>query len=389
MDPRLIWLAVGAFATSTVAFVFAGLLPLIADSVGVSVSQAGLLMTAFSLSYAIGTPVLATVTGTIDRRRVIGMALIAFMVANLAAASAGSYTMLMLAQIVMGAFTGLFASTAQATAVALSDPQRRARAVSIVIAGTTFAVAFGAPLGALIGNLVGWRFTFLFVAALAMTCLVILWFRLPHDIAGMRLSLGERVLAIGHPGVLPALAVSWLYVSANFTLIAYMAPLAMEGAGMSRDTVPLLLLVFGVGAVTGNALAGWLGDRLGATRTVVIAILGALTLATAIALTLGLLPSRMAAIMLTILMFPWGLVGWSFPSAQTSRLVAAAPQLLHLTMPLHASVIYLGIASGGLIGAQLLAVAEAKWLPVVSVCVLLVTLATLAADVLRRRSHPA
>ena len=91
MDRRLIWLAIGAFATSTVAFVFAGLLPLIADGVGTTVPKAGLLMTAFSLSYAIGTPILATVTGSVDRRRVIAFALAFFIAANLFAATAASY----------------------------------------------------------------------------------------------------------------------------------------------------------------------------------------------------------------------------------------------------------------------------------------------------------
>lgn len=387
MDSRLIWLAVGAFATSTVAFVFAGLLPLIADDVGVSVSRAGLLMTAFSLSYAFGTPVLATLTGALDRRRVVALGLVSFVLANLAAASARSYATLLAAQVVMGGFTGLFAATAQATAVALSAPERRARAISVVIAGTTFAVAFGAPLGALIGNLVGWRFTFLFIAVLALVCLAILWFRLPRDIEGMRLSLGERILAVGRPGVLPALAVSCFYVAANFTLIAYMAPLAIEGAGMTRDAVPLLLLVFGIGAVAGNAIAGGLADRFGATRIVVIAFFGAIVLSAAIALTLGFLPARPAGFVLTVLMFPWGVLGWSFPPAQTSRLVAVAPHLLHLTMPLHASAIYLGIASGGLIGAQVLAVSGAVWLPVVSAVILAVTL--VAGFGRRRPSLPA
>src|SRR5688500_17457695 len=71
MDRRLIWLAVGAFATSTVAFVFAGLLPLISASAKISIAEAGHLMTVFSLSYAIGTPILSTLFGAVDRRRVI------------------------------------------------------------------------------------------------------------------------------------------------------------------------------------------------------------------------------------------------------------------------------------------------------------------------------
>lgn len=377
MDFRLVWLAIGAFATSTVAFVFAGLLPLIADSVGVSVPHAGLLMTAFSLSYAIGTPILSTLTGDIDRRRVIAGALIGFTIANIAAFSAGSYGALMAAQIVMGAFTGLFSSTAQSTAIALSNPQTRARAVSIVLAGTTLAVAFGAPLGALVGGLVGWRFAFLLIGAVALFCLVILWFRLPGDIEGVRLSFAERILVIARPGVFQSLLVTFLYLAASFTLIAYLAPLGVEGAGLPKSAVPALLLVYGAGAVVGNVVSGRLSDRLGATRLVAIALAGSLLLSLAIATVIALAPDRIAGPALLVLLFPWGVVGWAFPSAQASRLVALAPDLAHLTMPLNVSAMYFGIASGSIIGGQVLAVLPVSWLGFVAAPILVATIAVL------------
>lgn len=380
MDRRLIWLAIGAFATSTVAFVFAGLLPLIAESVGVSLARAGLLMTVFSLSYAIGTPIFSTLTGSIDRRTVIGGALSVFVVANLGAALAGSYGALMAAQIVMGAFSGLFASTAQSTAIALSAPESRARAVSTVLTGTTLAVAFGAPLGALIGNLVGWRFTFLFIGAVAIFCLVILWLRLPRDIEGVRLPLGERVLVITRPGVFQALSVTFLYLAGGFTLIAYLAPLAIEGAGLSKNAVPALLLVFGVGAIFGNTISGRLADRLGPTRVVMISLSGGLVLSLAIAFLIAFAPDRIAGPALLALMFPWGIVGWTFPPAQASRLVALAPELAHLTMPLNVSAMYFGIASGSLIGAQVMAFLSVSWLAFIGSALLVATIAVLALD---------
>src|SRR5690606_36129355 len=114
MDKRLLLLALGAFATSTVAFVFAGLLPLIAEDAGVSVAEAGYLASAFSLSYAIGTPILSTLAGGMDRRRVITLALLFFAAGNLAAAMSAGGLPVFLAQIVMGMSAGLFAATAQA-----------------------------------------------------------------------------------------------------------------------------------------------------------------------------------------------------------------------------------------------------------------------------------
>jgi len=135
MDGRLFWLAVGAFATSTMAFVFAGLLPLIAAATGVTMAEAGRLVTVYALSYAIGTPVLATLAGAADRRRVLVAALLLFLAGVAAAGTSRSFLGLGLAQVAMGAAAGLFAATAQATAVAIAGIEHRARAVSAVVGG--------------------------------------------------------------------------------------------------------------------------------------------------------------------------------------------------------------------------------------------------------------
>ena len=284
MDRRLLWLAVGAFATSTMAFVFAGLLPLVAAATHVTISEAGRLVMAYSLAYAIGTPILATLTGTADRKRVILGALVLFVAGNVMAATSNSFALLTAAQIVMGMAAGLFAATAQATAVMLAGPEHRAKAVAAVVGGTTFAVALGAPLGSLIGNLAGWRATFLFVGLLAVLCAIVLALMLPRGLPGVKLTLAERMLTITRPNILPSLAVTFLYLTGGFVILCYLAPLATEGAGLPVTVLPGMLLAFGVGAVAGNYASGQLADRLGPTRVVVLALL--LSSAICIALTL-------------------------------------------------------------------------------------------------------
>jgi predicted MFS family arabinose efflux permease len=118
----------------------------------IDVPCAGHLMTAYSLAYAIGTPVLATLCGAADRKRVVVGALVLFLTGNALAAASNSFALLTAAQIVMGAAAGLYASTAQATAVMLAGVAHRAKAVATVIGGTTLAVALGAPIGSPCGN---------------------------------------------------------------------------------------------------------------------------------------------------------------------------------------------------------------------------------------------
>jgi DHA1 family inner membrane transport protein len=387
MDKRLLWLAAGAFATSTMAFVFAGLLPLVAEAHGVSISVASHLVTAYSLAYAIGTPILATLTGTVDRKHVILGALGLFLASNIAAATSSNFALLTAAQLVMGAAAGLYASTAQAVAIMIGGIEHRAKAVAAVVGGTTFAVALGAPLGSLIGHLAGWRATFLFVGLIAVISNSVLWLMLPRGLAGVKLSLTERVLAVGRPGIPPALTITFLYLTGAFVVIPYIAVLATEGAGLAKTIVPAMLLAYGIGAVAGNYASGQLSDRLGATRVVVFSLLASSTICILITVMLELLPLHISGPLLVITMVPWGVVGWTFPPAQASRIVAAAPDLANLTLPLNMSALYFGVAAGTFLGGQALKLMPAANLGLVAAAFPLLALAVVLAK--GRRSVPA
>ncbi|RUW69841.1 MFS transporter, partial [Mesorhizobium sp. M1E.F.Ca.ET.063.01.1.1] len=320
MDKRIYWLALGSFAISTEGFVISSLLPDIASDAGISVPLAGSLITAFALAYAIGAPVLATLTGEWDRRRVILWTLVFFVIGNLVAAVSSSFELLLIARIVMALSSGLFAATAQGTAVALVDDHHRARAIAVVVGGTTVAVAVGAPLGALVAAIAGWRGTFFAIAGLGALAGAILWWRLPRGIVGTRLPLKARLAAAVRPGVMPILATTVLALVGAFTVFAFIAPLAIEGGGLSPLALPGMLLAFGVGAVIGNIAGGQAADRFGAARTVCWSLaLSAAMLAT-FSLIPTFLPHSIAGPALMGMMVPWGIVGWAFPPAQASRI---------------------------------------------------------------------
>jgi DHA1 family inner membrane transport protein len=360
MDYRLLCLAVGTFTISTVGFAFSGLLPLIAADTHVAVAEAGLVITAYSLAYAIGAPVLSAVAGTFERRHLLCAAMLAFVVGNLVAAASPVFGTLIGAQLVMGASAGLFVATAQATAVSLVEPHHRARAVSLVFTGTTFAVALGAPLGSLIASLWGWRETFVCVAVLGLACVAVIWLWLPRDMRGSKLSLRERLDAIGRPGIASALMVTLFYLAGGFVIIGYFAPLAMDGAGLSELVLPAILLSFGLGAVIGNLASGYLADRIGATRVIAITLIVSIAFSITISLGLKWLPAAVAGPALIGVMFPWGVIGWAFPPAQASRLAGFAPDAAHLTLSLNVSALYFGIALGTLVGGRVLEYAEAS-----------------------------
>ena len=364
MDMRLIWLALGTFAIGAEGFAISSLLPGIAAETGVSMAQSGYLVFAYAIAYAIGAPVLASLTGASDRRSVLAAGALVFGLGAFAAGFATHYAWLLVARVAMAACAGLYAATAQATAVTLSTPVRRARAISVIVGGTTLAVAFGAPIGGVIATLAGWRGTYFAIAGAALVAAIAIWFLLPKGLRGEKKTVRERLAVVAIPGVMPALLTTLLYITGGFIVFVYIAPLSVDAMGLDRGLVPAVMLAYGIGAALGNYAGGQIADRVGAQRTVT------LVLATGIAMmvllsAIALLPDPVAGPVFFTFMVVWGFVGWIFPPAQASYLVAIAPQAVPLVLALNASALYLGVAMGALAGGYILehaGAAELGWM---------------------------
>ena len=148
----LLWLTLGAFAIGTEGFMIAGLLPALARDLNVGLPAAGHLVTAFSLAYAIGAPVMAVLTAGLERRRLLAVAMGGFSLANLLAALAPGYAGLLVARLLLALSAASFMPAASGYAAALGGPERRGRALSMVTTGLTLAIIAGVPLGVLVGR---------------------------------------------------------------------------------------------------------------------------------------------------------------------------------------------------------------------------------------------
>ena len=359
MDIRLIWLAVGTFAIGVESFAISSLLPQISESTGVTLTQAGYLVLAFALANAFGAPVLAALTGSVDRRRTLTVAALVFSAGALWAALSQGYFDLLAARVLMAFSAGLYTATAQATGVSIVSPDHRARAISVIVGGTTMAVAFGAPIGAVVGGLVGWRGAYFMVAGFGVVAALALWLMLPSGLRGVPLPLRQRVQAIALPGVPSALLTTWLYITGGFVVIIYLAVISTQAIGLPASLVPAVMLAFGIGAAIGNIAGGQLADRFGPGRTIVATItIGAV-------LMLGIsevvyLPTELVGPAFFVLIFGWGVVGWGFFPPQSSHLLSLSPASAPLVLSLNASALYLGIAGGSLIGGLVLQYASVR-----------------------------
>lgn len=354
----LYWLALGTFAIGTEGFMIAPLLPDLARDLSVSVETAGQLVTVFALTYALSSPILTALTGTVDRRRLLIAAMVAFAAANFVAWSAQGYAALMGARLLLAVAAGLYVPNANALAGALLEPARRGTALAIVNGGTTVAVALGVPLGALVGDRFGWRLNFAGVGVLALIATLGLLIGLRRDVAGGLAVAGlrERLTVSRRPAVLLALLVTLLWAAGAYAVYTYLALFLASATGIAGPYVGAVLFMWGIAAALGLAVGGRFNDRFG-PLPVIFASLSALALAFVSLSTSALLLSR-AAILVPVLVAiaVWGVSAWAFFPAQQARLIGIAGlSLAPVVLSLNASFMFLGFSSGAALGAATLA----------------------------------
>ena len=168
MPLPLYLLAVALFAMGTSEFMLAGLLPDIAADIGVPVATAGLLTSAFAIGMVVGAPLMAALARRWPRRSGLLAFLGLFLVAHVLGACTGSFTVLLASRIIAALANAGFLAVALTAATELVPPDRKGRALSVLLAGTTVATIAGVPAGALLGTLIDWRATFW---GMAMLCL--------------------------------------------------------------------------------------------------------------------------------------------------------------------------------------------------------------------------
>ncbi|WP_454721066.1 MULTISPECIES: MFS transporter [Cupriavidus] len=352
------WMAFGAFAIGTEGFMVAPLLPSLAADLSVSVESAGQLVTVFALAYGLSSPVLTALTGGLSRRTLLLSSMAAFTLANLLAWAAPGYWALMGARVLLAFSAGLFVPGAHALASAIVPPERRGRALAVVNGGISIAIALGVPLGAIVGHRLGWRMTFVSVAALSAIATVGLLRGLPKHVGSgvPTATLRERLRVARQPAVLLTLLVTALWATGAYVVYTYLALFLSTVTGLEGARISAVLFLWGVAAAAGVVTGGTLNDRLGSGAVIVpmigFSVLAFLTLS---ASAYGLSPVA-ARVPVLIAIAVWGVAHWAFYPAQQARLVAVAGlKVAPIVLSLNASFMYLGFSVGAALGAVIIA----------------------------------
>ena len=345
------WGAVLSLSLSVIGLITAELLPVslltdIASSLSVSESATGQAVSATAITGMISSLFIASLTRRHDRRVVMMVLSILFVISNLIVGFANNYAMLITGRIILGISLGGFWSMCAAVTMRLVPEKSIPKALSIIFGGASLAMALVAPLGTWLGNLLGWRDIFLGTAIIGCIAFVWQFLTLPSMASSSQSRLSTLFGLLARPQVSAGMFAMILVFGGHFIFFTYLRSFLEGSAGMNVNTISLVLLGFGISNVIGNSLSGRLIGR-----SLVMALALPPMCMAVLALMLNVMSHQMMIVSLLVAL--WGFAFGAVPVAWTTWLTRTVPDEAESGGGLQVASIQLAITLGAASGGML------------------------------------
>jgi predicted MFS family arabinose efflux permease len=338
----------GNFAIGCGVMVVPGTLNDLSQSLQVSVSLSGQLISIAGVVIGFGAPLVAGWVAGFDRRRLLALALLWFAIGHALCALMPNYPALLALRVLTVFGAAVFTPQAAAAVGHMAQPAQRAQAIMFIYLGWSVASVFGMPMNAWVGETFGWRAAFGMIALLSAVAAAWTFAALPDGVKPAALTARAWRDVLTHPLLMAMVLVTALQSAGQFTLFSYLAPYYRQVLDATPTQSSLLFGWFGVFGLIGNVLLTRHIGRFGAARAVGVTI-------AMMALSLLLWPMAVSVVATALVLVPWALGCFATNSAQQARLGHAAPTLAPALMALNTSAIYLGQSAGAAGGGWLIA----------------------------------
>lgn len=337
-------LAIVSFLVGTSEYIISGILDQIATTMGITVAAAGQLITVFSLTYAIGTPILMAISAKWDRRKLLLYSLGLFAVANVLSFALPGFGMFIAARILMALGAGVVVVTALSIAAKIAPAGKQASSIATVIMGFTASLIIGVPLGRMISSAYGWKTVFLGIALAGIMALIVIAMAIPRLKGDQPVPLLQQFALLKKPEVALGLAITFFWLGGYSLAYTYISPYLLNVSAVGDDVLSSVLLAFGIASLVGSKIGGYSADKKGIPFT----LFGGMMLHV---ISLLLLPfaahSLMAVLALLIL---WSFAAWTSGPTQQYNLVTLMPESSGVMLSLNQSTMQLSMAAGAGIG---------------------------------------
>lgn len=341
----VISLTFSTFIFNTSEFIPIGLLSDIASDFAITESKAGMLITVYAWIVALASlPLMLAFSKTENKKLMLSIVAL-FIASHILSGFSTSYYMLMLSRAGVACAHAIFWSIVTPLAVRVAPEGRRSTALSLIVTGSSVAMIVGLPLGRAVGLLVGWRATFLLIAALSAIVFIILAVSLPKTPSDNDVSIKSLPALLRTPGLGGIYLLTVIIITGHYTSYSYIEPFLAQVAGMSNTLITIVLSIFGIVGIIGSYFFAKYFDRHQFTfiRFAVVGIS---------IFTLLLLPSAIntATVILTCIL--WGLAINSYNLSFQSEILQVAPHGTAIAMSIYSGIYNVGIGAGALVGGN-------------------------------------
>ena len=343
----ILCLALAAFIFNTTEFVPVGLLPNIAESFSMDVAHAGLLLTIYAWAVSLLSLPLTVLTAKMERRKLLIFLFCLFIGSHILAGFAWSFYSLMVARIGIACAHAVFWAITTPLAVRLAPNGKKAKAMGFIVVGTSMATVLGIPIGTMIGQLVGWRVTFLCIGFIAFCVMASLLCLLPAVPSMNTISLKAIPKVLKRPVLLNIYLLTAIIITGHFTAYTYITPFMLNVGGFSEQIVVSLLLAVGFSGMIGSLIFAKYSEPHPTAILVMPVILLIICL-------LSLYVCSFSLITAIVQGMVWGLAITIIGMVMQSKVIDAAPDAADIATSVYSGIYNIGIGGGAFVGSQVL-----------------------------------
>src|ERR1019366_1852815 len=256
-------LMLGNIVTGCSVLAPAGMLGELSSGLGVTVRDAGLLITFGAIMLCVGSPLTAWLTSRIERRLLLTATLLVLALANAASAFAPDYASLLVIRLVMLGVGVLYTPQAAGTAALIVSAEKRGNTIAYIFLGWSLAAAVGLPLITFVASHYGWRAVYGGIGVIGCLSFLLLAWRLPGGLVGARVDLKTWTDVARNRMIVVLLLITTVQMSGQFVVFTFMGPLLTKLTHAGPNEVGLVFALYGIFGFIGIAIATRIVDSWG------------------------------------------------------------------------------------------------------------------------------
>lgn len=262
MDKRIFPLALGGLGLGTTEFVIMGLLPDVAESLKISIPQAGHLISSYAFGVVVGAPILIGYAAKYPPKRILIFLMIAFTLFNALSAFSNDYYSMMAIRFLAGLPHGAFFGVGTVVATRLAKEGKQAQSIAMMFTGLTLANLAMVPFVTWLGHQLNWRYAFGVVAVIGLITILGLKIFLPSMNSLRTTTLKKELEFFKTAKAWHIIAITAVGFGGLFAWFSYITPLMTTVSKFPTDFIAYIMILAGAGMVVGNFLGGILADKM-------------------------------------------------------------------------------------------------------------------------------